>query len=94
MTLFFCSGLLAEKQCQSVDRLEGEKKNKMINMCPKCVCLGKSLMVIFLSSSEKKKLHILYSLALYQHQKIWDEVRFHDKKGMAKVCLNFARDHF
>ena len=29
-------------------------------MCPKCVCFGKSLMVNFLSSSEKKKLHIMY----------------------------------
>ena len=29
-------------------------------MCPKCVCLGKSLMVNFLSSSAKKKLHIKY----------------------------------
>ena len=37
-----------------------KKKNKVINMCPKCVCLGKSLMVNFLSSSEKKKLHIMY----------------------------------
>ena len=27
-------------------------------MWPKCVCLGKSLMVIFLSLSKKKKLHI------------------------------------
>ena len=46
----------AEKQCQSVDRLEGEKINKVINMWPKCVCLGKSHIVNFLSSSEKKKL--------------------------------------
>ena len=33
-------------------------------MCPKCVCLGKSLMVNFLSSSEKKKLHIRYILVI------------------------------
>ena len=55
---------MAEKQCQSVDRLEGEDKNKVINMCPKCVCLGKSLMVNFLNSSEKKKLHIVLTFFL------------------------------
>ena len=42
----------------SVDRLEGVGKNKVTNVYPKCVCLGKSLMVNFLSSSEKNKLHI------------------------------------
>ena len=31
-------------------------------MCPKCVCLGKALMVNFLSSSEKKRLNIVYSI--------------------------------
>ena len=36
------------------------KKNKVINVLPKCVCLGKSLMVNFLSSSKKKKVHINY----------------------------------
>ena len=36
----------------------------------------------------------IYSLVLYQHQRIWDAVRFHDKRGMAEVCLNFARGHF
>ena len=51
--------LLAEKQCQSVDRLEGEEKKLVINMCPKCVCFGKSLMVNFLSLSEKE---ITYNL--------------------------------
>ena len=39
------------------------KKNKMINMCPKCVCLGKSL-VNFLSLSKKNKLHIICTVYL------------------------------
>ena len=41
-----------------------KKKNKVINMCPKFVCLGKSLMVNFLSSSQKKKLHIVYPICM------------------------------
>ena len=44
-----------------------KKKNKVINMCPKYVCLGKSLMVNFLSSSEKKKLHITYIYHRHHH---------------------------
>ena len=42
----------------SADRLEGVGKNKVnnvINVYPKCVCIGKSLMVNFLSPSKKKK---------------------------------------
>ena len=38
---------MAEKQCQSVDRLAGEGKKNVINIWPKCVCLRKSLMVNF-----------------------------------------------
>ena len=55
---------MAENQCQIVDRLEGVEKNKVINMCPKYVCLTKSLKVNFLSSSEKEKLHIKYLLPI------------------------------
>ena len=46
-----------------------KKKNRVINMCPKCVCLGKSLMVNFLSSSEKKTLHITVILSKFSFQK-------------------------
>ena len=49
--------MLAAQAQVGVDQLEGEEK-KMINMCPKYVCLGKPLVVNFLSASEKKKLHI------------------------------------
>ena len=45
-----------------MDQLKGVGKNKVINVYPKCVFLGKSLMVNFLSSSKKKKVHIVYTV--------------------------------
>ena len=47
----------------SVDWLKGVGKNKVINVHPKCSCLGKSPTVNFLSSSKKKKVHIILFIA-------------------------------
>ena len=62
--------LLAEKQCQSVDRLEGEEKKLVINMCPKCVCFGKSLMVNFLTSSKKKQTYKIASIMHFVYETV------------------------
>ena len=56
-------------------------------MCPKCVCLRKSLMVNFLNSSKKKKLHIKYIHTILQQCTSWKSFLFPLMNGV--LLLNF-----
>ena len=72
---------LAEKQCHSVERLEGEEKNKVINMFPKCVCLEKSLMGEFSEFVQEKK--ITYN--------IYNLHKFYNSDGTNPKNPNFSK---
>ena len=53
--------VLAEKQCQSVDRLEGEEKKSSDQYVPKMCLLRKITYGEFFEFVREKKIHIFYS---------------------------------